>query len=294
MIPAEAASPSPWPARRVSTFRAGPHTWELGRRTLVLGILNCTPDSFSDGGIFTTEEAITRRISVIAEEGADIVDIGGESTRPGAEPVGPETEWDRIAPALRAIRRQGIALPASVDTMKPEVARRAIDEGAVILNDVSGLRGGPAMAEIAARHGAAMILMHMQGEPRTMQAEPRYHDLIAEVRGHLAGAVAVARDAGVPEESILVDPGIGFGKNLVHNLELLRRLAAFGDLGAGVLVGTSRKSFLGRLLDLPVEDRLEASIASFAGSVLAGAHAVRAHDVRAAVRAVRVADALRD
>lgn len=288
-----ASLPSPWPARRVTPFRAGPHEWELGRRTLVIGILNCTPDSFSDGGACVVKEAISRRLQEIAEEGADIVDIGGESTRPGAEPVDADAEWKRILPALRAVRREGISLPVSVDTMKPEVARRAIDEGAVILNDVTGLRGGPAMAEAAARHGAAMILMHMQGEPRTMQAEPRYEDLIAEVRGFLAGAVETARDAGVSEESILVDPGIGFGKNLDHNLELLRRLAEFGDLGAGVLVGTSRKSFLGRLLDLPVDDRTEASIASFAGAVLAGAHAVRAHDIRAAVRAVRVADALR-
>lgn len=292
-IPSAAALPSPWPARRVTTFRAGPHSWEIGRRTLVLGILNCTPDSFSDGGACVIKETITRRLLEIAEEGADIVDIGGESTRPGAEPVDADAEWIRILPALRAVRREKILLPVSVDTMKPDVARRAIDEGAAILNDVSGLRAGPAMAEVAASSGAALILMHMRGEPRTMQAEPRYEDLIGEVRGFLMGAVAVARGAGVPEESILVDPGIGFGKTLEHNLEILRRLAAFGDLGAGVLVGTSRKSYLGKLLDLSVEERLEASIASFAGAVLAGAHAVRVHDVRAAVRAVRVADALR-
>jgi len=267
----------------------------MGTVTRVLGIVNCTPDSFSDAGIYLSEDATRRRMWQIAEEGADIADVGGESTRPGAAPVGADEEWARIAPALDIARRDGYPIPVSVDTMKGEVARRALDAGAVIVNDVSALRvSGPAMADIAARGGAGLILMHMKGEPRTMQVDPRYDDLLGEVRGFLADAAQVARDAGVTDDRILVDPGIGFGKTVEHNLTLLRDVSHFADLGAGVLIGTSRKAFLGKILgDLPVGERLEASIASFVAAVLAGAHAIRVHDVLAAVRAVRVADAVR-
>jgi dihydropteroate synthase len=283
-----------WPAREISIFRAGPHTWELGRRTLVMGILNCTPDSFSDGGRCVDEETVTRRLLQIVEEGANIVDIGGESTRPGAAPVDADEEWRRILPALRAARREKLPAALSVDTMKPEVGRRALAEGAVIWNDVSGLRTGPHMASLAAEAGAAMILMHMQGEPRTMQLEPHYGDLLGEVRSFLADAVATAIGAGVTPDRILVDPGIGFGKTLEHNLELLRNARSFHGLGSGVVIGTSRKAFIGKLLgDLPVDERLEGSLASFVAAVLAGAHVVRVHDVRAAVRAVKIADAAR-
>jgi dihydropteroate synthase len=261
--------------------------------TRVLGILNVTPDSFSDAGRFTSHEAIERRLWQIAEEGADLVDIGGESTRPGAAPVDVEDEWKRILPALRAVQRDSYPLPVSVDTMKLEVARRALDEGAVIINDVSALRAGPAIAELAARADAGLILMHMKGEPRTMQVEPKYDDLLVEVRDALAGSVRTAEQAGVAAERILVDPGIGFGKTVEHNLALLRSASFFDGLGAGVLIGTSRKSFIGKILgDLPVEERLEGSIASAVAAVLAGAHAVRVHDVRATVRAVRIADAM--
>jgi dihydropteroate synthase len=285
---------SPWPARETSVFRAGPHLFPLGSVTCVFGILNATPDSFSDGGRCMVRETIERRLWEIAEEGADLIDVGGESTRPGAAPVDVEEEWKRILPALRASRRDNYPLPVSVDTMKPEVARRALGEGAVVINDVSGLRTGPKIAETVARAKAGLIVMHMKGEPRTMQADPRYDDLLGEIRSELAESVRVARSAGVPAESILVDPGIGFGKTVEHNLALVRSVSAFGGLGAGVLIGTSRKSFIGKLLgDLPVEDRLEGSIASFAGAILAGAHAIRVHDVRAAVRAARIADALR-
>ncbi len=282
-----------WPAREISVFRAGSHLWELGRKTLVLGILNVTPDSFSDGGTFTAHDAIERRLAQIAEDGADLVDIGGESTRPGAAPVSVEDEWRRVLPALRAARRITPPLPVSVDTMKPEVARRALGEGAVVINDVSGLRGGPEIAEIVAGSKAGLILMHMKGEPRTMQIDPRYDDLLGEVRLALAESVGVAERAGVPRERILIDPGIGFGKTVEHNLDLLRNASFFGGLGAGVLIGASRKIFIGKLLgDLPVDERLEGSIASAVAAVLAGAHAVRVHDVRATVRAVRIADAL--
>jgi dihydropteroate synthase len=286
---------SPWPARETSVFQAGSHSWELGRRTLVVGILNCTPDSFSDGGSAITEEAIARRLEQIAEEGADLVDVGGESTRPGAPPVEVEEEWRRISPALRAARSEGRSLPVSVDTTKEEVARRAIQEGAVIVNDVSALSVSPGIASLAARSGAGLILMHRKGTPETMQIDPRYEDLLGEIRSHLAESVRRAESAGVAAMRILVDPGIGFGKTIAMNLALLRHVSYFRGLGAGILVGTSRKSFLGKLLgDLKVEDRLEATLASHVGAVLAGAHAIRAHDVRAAVRAARIADALRD
>jgi dihydropteroate synthase len=275
-------------------LQAGSRSWTLGVRTVLFGIVNCTPDSFSDGGLYTEEGAIARRLWQVAEEGADFVDVGGESTRPGSRPVDVEEEWRRIVPALRAARRDGYPLPVSVDTMKEEVARRALDEGALVINDVSGLAASPGIAALAASTGAGLILMHMKGRPRTMQADPRYDDLLGEVRAALEGSARRALDAGVGERSILVDPGIGFGKTLEHNLELLRHVARFAGLGAGVLIGASRKSFLGKLLgDLPVEERLEASLASFAAAVLAGAHALRVHDVRAALRAVRVADALR-
>jgi dihydropteroate synthase len=283
-----------WPAREISIFRAGSHTLELGRTTRVLGILNVTPDSFWDGGQFTSHESIESRLVQIAEEGADMVDIGGESTRPGAAPVEIEDEWKRIHAALIAVRRNNVKLPVSIDTTKPEIARRALDEGAAVINDVSGLRGGPEIARLAARANAGLILMHMKGEPRTMQADPRYDDLLGEVRSVLAEAVCTAGEAGVSGESILVDPGIGFGKTVEHNLSLLRNVSVFRGLGAGILIGASRKSMIGKLLgDLPAEERLEGSLAAAVAAVLAGAHAVRVHDVRATVRAVRIADALR-
>jgi len=286
--------PVAWPIRETSIFRAGSHAWNLGDVTRVMGILNATPDSFYDGGAWMMEDAVERRVWQIAEEGADLIDIGGESTRPGATPIDVEEEWRRIEPALRVATRDGYPLPVSVDTTKPEIARRAVESGASVINDVSGLRAGPEIAEIAAKSGAGLLLMHMKGEPRTMQVDPRYEDLLGEIRSSLAASAGVAERAGVPRERILVDPGIGFGKTREQNVSLLRNVSVFTGIGAGILIGTSRKSFLGALLDgLPPQERLEASLASFAGAILAGAHWIRVHDVRAAVRAARIADALR-
>lgn len=286
---------SPFPARRRSVFRAGPFAWELGEVTRVFGILNCTPDSFSDGGSFTTERTIQSRLWQVAEEGADAVDIGGESTRPGSAPVDAELEWHRIAPALREARRGGYPAAVSVDTMKAEIARRALDEGATIVNDVSGLRlSGPEMTSLVSQRKAGLILMHMKGTPRTMQQDPRYDNLLGEIESFLEEAVHKAISGGIPEDHLLVDPGIGFGKTVKHNLALIRNASRYGHLGAGVMVGTSRKGFIGKILgDLPVDERSEGSLASIVAAVLAGAHAVRVHDVRSAVRAVRIADALR-
>lgn len=264
----------------------------LGERTVVAGILNCTPDSFADGGRWLEAEVIARRCEEMAAHGADWIDIGGESTRPGAEPVDTEEEWRRVVPALRAAARLVPALPLSIDTTKAEVARRALEEGAVIINDVSALRSDAAMAGTVASAGAAAILMHRRGLPRTMQAAPAYRDVVAEVRSELETAAAAALAAGIAPDRILLDPGIGFGKTAAHNFELLRALPVLGRAGYPVLVGASRKSLIGQVLGSPVEDRLEGSLAIAVAAVLAGAHVVRVHDVLATVRAVRVADAI--
>jgi dihydropteroate synthase len=281
-----------FPTRRRFLLRARDRTIALGDQTIVVGILNCTPDSFSDGGRRTDAEGAARWCEEQAVQGADWIDIGGESTRPGAEPVDAEEEWRRVRPALQAARRLVPALPVSIDTTKAEVARRALDEGATIINDVSALRFDPEMAGTVARAGAAVILMHMRGEPRTMQAAPHYQDAAAEVRQALLAAAAGARAAGITADRLLLDPGIGFGKTVEHNLEILRALPTLCAAGYPTLVGASRKNLIGRLLDLPVDERLEGSLAIAVAAVLAGAHAVRVHDVRATVRAVRVSDAI--
>jgi dihydropteroate synthase len=255
-------------------------------RTLVLGVLNVTPDSFSDGGRFVDPERALERARRMVAEGADAIDVGGESTRPGAEPVPVAEELRRVVPVVEATRDLGV--PISIDTRHPEVADAALAAGAEIVNDVSGL--GDEMLAVARRHGAAGIAMHMRGEPRTMQQEPRYDDVVAEVAAFLDERLHAARAAGV---AAMVDPGIGFGKTVDHNLELLRNLHRIAALGAPVVVGTSRKSFLGKLTGAPVEERTAAGVAADAVAVLAGAHVLRVHDVLSAVRGARIADALR-
>ena len=281
-----------FPVRRHFLLHARGCAVALGERTVVAGILNCTPDSFADGGRASDAEGAARRCEEIAVQGADWIDIGGESTRPGAEPVDAEEEWRRVLPALRAANRLAPALPVSIDTTKAEVARRALDEGAVIVNDVSALRFDPAMAGAVASTGAAVILMHLRGEPRTMQDAPSYRDVVADVRRELLAAATAACAAGIAADRLLLDPGIGFGKTAEHNFKLLRALPALGSAGYPVLVGASRKSLIGRVLDSSVADRLEGSLAIAVAAALAGAHVVRVHDVRSTVRAVRIADAI--
>jgi dihydropteroate synthase len=265
---------------------------QLGERTLVVGILNCTPDSFfAAGRSLASADAVARYHELVAE-GADWIDVGGESTRPGAAAVDAAEEWRRIEPVVAAARQAGHPVPLSVDTSKSAVAARALDAGAAVINDVSALRFDAGIAPLVARHGAGLILMHMQGTPRTMQAEPRYGDVAAEIVTELAESVGRAVQAGVTREQIIVDPGIGFGKTASHNLEILRRLAEFSTLGRPVLIGCSRKSFLGAVLDLPAEERLEGSLAAHAAAIVGGAHLVRVHDVRAHVRMARVLDAV--
>jgi dihydropteroate synthase len=263
----------------------------LGPRTWLMGVINVTPDSFSDGGTyFDTAKAVDRGLELVSQ-GADIIDVGGESTRPGSRPVPEAEEIGRVVPVIGALRRKTQEL-LSVDTTKAAVARAALDAGADIVNDTSAFRFDPAMPGVVARSGAGVVLMHMQGTPLTMQQSPRYDDLIGEICDFLAERIRVAEAAGVPGERIIVDPGIGFGKSFDHNLEILRRQELFHGLGRPLLLGFSRKAFLGKILGLPPDERLEGTIAAAVLSVERGAHILRVHDVGPVARAVRSAEAI--
>ena len=273
-------------------WRFGDRSLPLGDRTLVMGILNVTPDSFSDGGLFEAPDAAIARGVQLADEGADVVDIGGESTRPGAVPLDVDEERDRVVPVVTGMRDARPDLPISIDTRHALVAHAALAAGASIVNDVSGGQD-PAMFRVAREHGAGMVLMHMQGDPRTMQGAPHYDDVVAEVHEYLRERVEAAVFAGLEADRLCVDPGIGFGKDLAHNLELLRSLDRFGDLDATLLVGVSRKRFIGTLTEADdPSDRLEGSLAAEVIAVARGADVVRVHDVAPTVRALRVADAV--
>ena len=256
-----------------------------------MGILNVTPDSFSDGGAFLAPEAAVTQALAMEAAGAGLIDIGGESTRPGASPVSVEEELHRILPVLQPLATQ-LRIPISVDTSKAEVADAALRAGACLINDVTALRGDPAMAGVVARHRAGIILMHMRGSPRTMQRSPRYHEVVGEVRRFLAQAAARARAAGIRRNRILIDPGIGFGKTLRHTLELLRGLPRLLSLGYPVVLGASRKSFIGALTEAPVDERLPGSLACVAFAQRLGVHVVRVHDVRDTVQCLRVLQAV--
>jgi len=259
-------------------------------RPVIAGILNVTPDSFSDGGRFLDPVAARDHAADMVAEGADLIDVGAESTRPGAEAVSAAEEWRRLEPVLSSVVRLGV--PVSVDTVKGEVARRALDAGASIINDVSGLRGGRALAELAARTGAGLVLMHMRGTPRSMQDDTRYDDVVREVAAALASARGTAIDAGCEPDQVAVDPGIGFGKSLEGNLELIARLDELAASGAPVWIGPSRKSFLGTLLEVPPSERIEGTIAACVLALARGARVFRVHDVRAVRRALDVARAI--
>jgi dihydropteroate synthase len=260
-------------------------------RPVVMGILNVTPDSFSDGGVFFSRDEAVRRVEQMAAEGADIIDVGGESTRPGARPVSEQEELDRIIPVIEAAR-DAVDLPVSVDTSKPEVMRAAVDAGAGMINDVCALRA-PGALEAAAALRVPVCLMHMQGEPRTMQHQPQYRDVVAEVGDFLTARRQSCVDAGISAAQIVIDPGFGFGKTLDHNLLLLRHLDRLCALGAPVLVGLSRKSMIGAILDTAVADRVHGSVAAALIAVQKGASIVRVHDVRATRDALKVDAAVR-
>ncbi len=269
----------------------------LGERTLIMGVLNVTPDSFSDGGAFLDSEAAIARALQMEKDGADVIDIGGESTRPGAAPVTPEEELRRILPVIQVLRGK-LRIPMSVDTRRAEVAEAALAAGAEILNDVSGLRTDARLGEVARRAGAPLILMHMRGTPRTMQRGPFARDVIRDVTAGLRDALARARRAGLAKSQVLLDPGIGFGKTYEQNFEILARLSEFARLGCPIVVGTSRKSFLGKAMagpkgpDIPPGERLLGTAATVTASILGGAHIVRVHDVAEMARVVRVTDSI--
>jgi dihydropteroate synthase len=264
----------------------------LGERTLVMGVLNVTPDSFSDGGIYLDTDAAVARCLEIERAGADILDIGGESTRPGSRGISADQERLRIVPVLKRLRGQ-LKIPISVDTSKSEVAEAVADAGAEILNDVTSLGNDPRLAEVASRRKLPIILMHMRGEPRTMQKKPFARNVLRDVTAGLRRAVGLARQAGIPKSQIILDPGIGFGKSSSQNYELLARLPEVARLGFPLLVGTSRKEFIGRMLGgAPPSERLWGTAATVTASILGGAHIVRVHDTAEMIQATRVADAI--
>ncbi len=267
----------------------------LGGPALIMGILNVTPDSFFDGGKYTAHEQAIAQGLKLAEEGADIIDIGGESTRPkgaygeGAQPVPAEEELARVLPVIQALSSL-IDVPISIDTYKAHVAEAALQAGAGMVNDISGLLFDPKMAEVVARHHAPLVLMHLKGTPQNMQQNPAYENLMDEIYLHLHRQMQVALQAGIPRELIIIDPGIGFGKSLQNNYEILRRLPELRGLGSALLVGPSRKSFLGKLLNLPPEQRFEGTAAASAVAAMKGAHILRVHDVAKIKRVVQITD----
>jgi len=268
-------------------------TWYRRRdRVLVMGILNVTPDSFYDGGRHRPTDAAVARAREMEREGADIIDVGGESTRPGADPVSPETERARVLPVIESLADR-TAVPISVDTRRASVAHAALSAGATIVNDVSALRFDPEMARVIADAGAVVILMHMKGAPKTMQSSPSYDDVVEEVRGFLVDRILFAERAGIPRGRIAIDPGIGFGKRLADNIALLRHLDALCGFDAPVAIGVSRKSFLEGILELPAPERLEGTIAANAVAIYNGADIIRVHDVKEGRRTADVAFRLR-
>lgn len=263
---------------------------EFYERTKIMGILNLTPDSFSGDGLAGNLDSAVKQAMAMVKDGADIIDVGGESTRPGAKPVSVEEELERVIPVIEGLKKE-IKIPISIDTYKPEVAKEALRKGASMVNDINGLRSG-GMAELVAKHKAEVVIMHMQGKPGDMQNNPSYGDVVGDITKFLRERCEFGINSGISKDKIIVDPGIGFGKTAEHNLEIIRRLREFKSLGFPVLMGVSRKSFIGNVLELPVEDRLEGTLAAVTACVMNGANIVRVHDVREARRAVQIADAI--
>lgn len=279
------------PVDEIFVLQWANHLLTLGKRTHVMGVLNVTPDSFSDGGHYFEWEAAVEHGLRLVNEGADILDIGGESTRPYAADVSAQEEMDRVIPVIQSLTKE-IKIPISIDTVKAHVAKEALNAGACMINDVSAMKLDPAMAPFAAAAGVPVILMHMKGTPRTMQENPVYEDLISEIIEFLSEAAERAARAGVNRDLIILDPGIGFGKTFDDNLMIIRELRRFRGLGRPLLLGTSRKAFLGRILGNPAFNRDNGTMATVAAAVLNGAHIIRVHNVKLAVETVRVADAI--
>ncbi|MEA2015814.1 MAG: dihydropteroate synthase [Actinomycetota bacterium] len=266
----------------------GTRKFNLDKKVIVMGVLNVTPDSFYDGGFYFEKEKAYKRVENIVGEGADIIDVGGMSTRPGSKPVNPEEEMDRIIPVIQHVKKNYNIL-ISADTSKPMVAEKAIEEGAHIINDVSGLSAGRDMADVIAKRDVSIIIMHIKGAPENMQKNPQYDNVIDEIYDFLEDKTAKALECGISPGKIIIDPGIGFGKTLEHNLEILNKIKEFTMLGYPVMIGASRKSFIGSILDLPVDERLEGSIAAAVYSIMNGVSILRVHDVKETMRAIEVA-----
>ncbi|MGB9628806.1 MAG: dihydropteroate synthase [Thermodesulfobacteriota bacterium] len=267
-------------------------TFLLGKRTLIMGVLNVTPDSFSDGGLYLNKERAVEHGLKMIEEGADMIDVGGESTRPGAKPLDINEELKRVLPVIETLSKR-ISIPISIDTYKSEVAQRAIDVGAEIINDISGLNFDPSIAEVAAREDIPIVLMHIRGTPETMQKDIHYDSIFSEIILYLRNSIHKAEKVGVNPKKIIIDPGIGFGKTVSDNLRIIKNLKEFQVLGKPILLGTSRKSFIGKILNAEPKDRIEGTLSSIAIGVLNGAHIIRTHDVLQAKRAIAIADAIR-
>ncbi len=275
----------------VSAIDAGEHTLVFGGRTLVMGVVNTTPDSFSDGGRFWRFEDARERAIEMARAGADIVDIGGESTRPGADPVSLEEEVRRTVPLIESLAGE-VSIPISIDTCKSQVAERALDAGASIINDISALRFDAEMTTLAAVRGAPVIMMHMQGIPRNMQEDPRYDDVVGDISRFLRERAQAAVEGGIEPGKIMVDPGIGFGKTAEHNLEIIRRIDELGSLGYPVVLGASRKRFIGTITGRPADQRVLGTAATVAFAIARGVDVLRVHDVEQMLEVVKVADAV--
>ena len=277
--------------KAVFNIRCGRRILNLNKRPYIMGILNVTPDSFSDSGHYLTINSSVECARRMAEEGADIIDIGGESSRPGAEPVPLEVELERVIPVIKKLSDK-IDILISIDTYKAKVAKEALKAGASIINDISGLRFDPMMAKIAAEAGCPVIIMHMKGTPRDMQRRPAYKDVVKEITAFFKERIAFAVKNGIKRNKIIIDPGIGFGKTVRHNLEIIKRLKEFRKLGVPVLIGPSRKSFIGRVLNEPVDKRLEGTAAVVAIGIANGANIVRVHDVKAMADVAKITDAI--
>ncbi len=268
-------------------------SFDFSEKTFIMGILNITPDSFSDGGSFIKADTAVEHAINMVEEGADIIDIGGESTRPGSDAITVSEELERVIPVIEKLSGR-IRVPISIDTYKAEVAQKAIDAGASIVNDISGLRFDPEMPGVVSRNEVSVVIMHIKGTPKNMQKNPIYGNLIKEIIEYLEESIAIAEKAGVHHEKIIVDPGIGFGKMFEDNLEIINRLSEFRRLGKPLLIGASRKAFIGEVLgDAPVGDRVEGTAAAVAISIMNGADIVRVHDVKEMKKVAKVSDAIK-
>ncbi|HEX3203792.1 MAG TPA: dihydropteroate synthase [Nitrospiraceae bacterium] len=282
---------TPYPARDERLAIRGGTALPLHERVHIMGVVNVTPDSFSDGGHYLQSDAAIRHAMVLVEQGADLLDVGAESSRPGADPVEEAEELRRLLPVVRELAKR-TSVPISVDTTKAAVAERALDLGASLINDVSALQFDPRMAQVVARSGAGVVLMHMQGIPKTMQQRPFYANVVDEVHAFLSDRLYAATQAGIQREMILIDPGIGFGKNIEHNLKLLAHLEKLLPLGRPILAGVSRKGFIGAILDRPVDGRLMGTAAAVAVAIMKGVRMVRVHDVAPILDVIKMLEAI--